>query len=69
MKKTTKKAPVRKWFTVIGRYQDEPQTIADWCQAPTAAQAAASAKTARSGECEILAVLPGRHVLTWTPED
>ena len=56
------------WFTVIARYEDEPQTIADWLEAPTAKQAAQRCADERGESCNVLAALKGRQTVTWTPE-
>jgi hypothetical protein len=56
------------WFTVIARYDDDPQTVADWARATTAQAAAEKVESERSGAF-VLGVVEGRTKLAWTPED
>jgi len=64
-----KKLRTTKWWTVIVRYEDAPQTCADWHKAVSAEQAVIRTRLERGEGAEIIAVLPNRSPLAWSPEE
>jgi hypothetical protein len=58
----------RHWWTVIGRYEDEPQTVADWQLFGTAKEAMQKSADERGSECYVIAAFKGKLCPAWTPE-